>query len=101
MDLTESSTELVRAALRELLAQHTDGELIGVSCIARGADSLFAEALLDLGGRLIVVLPSRDYRETKVKPDHAPVFDRLIAAASEVVVLDHDHANRAAYERAN
>ncbi|MEU6610135.1 hypothetical protein ABZ922_34680 [Streptomyces shenzhenensis] len=101
MDLTEPSTELVRAALRKLLAEYADGSLVGVSCIARGSDSLFAEALLDVGGSLIVVLPSRDYREAKVKPDHAPVFDRLIEAASDVVVLDHDHANRAAYEDAN
>jgi hypothetical protein len=101
MDLTEPSTELVRSALRELLATYADGNLFGVSCIARGADSLFAEALLDVGGHLVVVLPSRDYRDAKVKPDHAPVFDRLIGAASEVIVLDHENASRAAYTEAN
>ncbi|WP_406168855.1 hypothetical protein [Streptomyces sp. NBC_00996] len=101
MDLAEPSTELVRGALRNLLAEHADETLIGVSCIARGADSLFAEALLDVGGHLVVVLPSRDYREVKVKPDHAPVFDRLIEAATEVVVLDFETANRSAYEAAN
>jgi hypothetical protein len=72
-----------------------------VSCIARGSDSLFAEQLLEAGGRLVVVLPSSDYRQAKVKPDHAPLFDRLIEAADEVVVMPHETANRAAYESAN
>ena len=100
MDLTDTSAGLVRKALVELLSGYADG-LIGVSCIARGADSLFAEAVLEVGGRLVVVLPSRDYRKTKVKPDHAPVFDRLRGAAAEVVTMPYETAGRAAYEAAN
>ncbi|MFI5686558.1 hypothetical protein [Streptomyces sp. NPDC051636] len=76
-------------------------DLTGVSCIAKGADSLFADVVLDLGGRLVAVIPSRDYRQNKVKPDHAETFDRLIEAAAEVLVLDHETANRSAYEDAN
>jgi hypothetical protein len=43
-----------------------------VSCIAAGADALFAEAVLGVGGRLVVVVPSRDYRQAKVKGEHGP-----------------------------
>ncbi|MFJ4365049.1 hypothetical protein ACIP4S_12950 [Streptomyces chartreusis] len=100
MDLTEDSVPLVRDALRETLRPYAD-DLTGVSCIAKGSDSLFAEAVLELGGRLVVVVPSKDYRQAKVKPDHAETFDRLLAAATEVVVLDHETANRSAYEDAN
>jgi hypothetical protein len=75
--------------------------LVGLSCIARGSDSLFAEELLAAGGRLVVVLPSRDYRQAKVKPDHAPVFDRLVGCADEVLVMPYEMANREAYEAAN
>jgi hypothetical protein len=100
MDLTPESAPLVRAALADLLAQHRDG-LVGVSCIAAGADSLFAEVVLEVGGRLVAVIPSEDYRGCKVKPDHAPVFDRLVAAADEVVVMPYETANRQAYEAAN
>ncbi|MFF7192852.1 hypothetical protein ACFZAM_03975 [Streptomyces sp. NPDC008079] len=101
MDLTSSSVPLVRAALGELMRGVADGELVGVSCIAVGADSLFAEAVLDVGGTLVAVIPSRDYRETKVKDAHAARFDRLLAAAGEVVVMDHATAGREAYEAAN
>lgn len=100
MDLTDESVPLVRAALRELLSKYSE-DLTGVSCIAVGADSLFAEEVTAIGGRLIVVIPSQDYRTAKVKPAHAPVFDHLVEAAKDVVTLPHETANRVAYEAAN
>ncbi|MEU2066995.1 hypothetical protein [Streptomyces anulatus] len=100
MDLTDETVPLVRAALRELLAEHS-GDLTGVSCIAAGSDSIFAEEVSAIGGRLIAVIPSEDYRATKVKAAHAAVFDHLLEAAAHVVTLPHPTANRAAYEAAN
>ncbi|MFC4124959.1 hypothetical protein [Nocardia rhizosphaerae] len=99
MNITDSTAELVRAAVADLIEGTPD--LVGVSCIARGADSVFAAAVLDAGGQLEVVLPSRGYRETKVKPDHAPLFDDLIARAAKVRVMDFDTPGRDAYEAAN
>ncbi|MFC5718688.1 hypothetical protein ACFP1Z_00650 [Streptomyces gamaensis] len=101
MDLTDSTVELVWSALRELIRQHADGQLVGISCLARGADSLFADLILEASGRLVVLLPSSDYRQAKVKPDHAPLFDRLVEAAAEVVLMPYETANREAYEAAN
>lgn len=101
MDLTEESAPLIREALEELLKEHAGESLIGISCIAKGSDSLFAEAVLAAGGRLIVVIPSQDYRLRKVKPDHAALFDHLVEAAYEVLVMGHETANRQAYESAN
>ncbi|MFI9149546.1 hypothetical protein [Streptomyces sp. NPDC053367] len=100
MDLTDSSVPLVRDTLRETLKPYS-GDLTGVSCIAEGADSLFAEVVLELGGHLVAIIPSKDYRTNKVKPGHAATFDRLTEAAHEVIVLDNETANRAAYEAAN
>jgi hypothetical protein len=102
MDLTEESVPLVRDALRKTLKPYAaEGSLVGVSCIAKGSDSIFAEVVLDLGGSLVAVIPSKDYRQNKVKPDHAGTFDRLIDAADKVLVLDNETANRSAYEDAN
>lgn len=100
MNITDESIPLVADAIRAHLETIGD-ELIGVSCIARGADSVFAKAVLDVGGALEVILPSADYREAKVKPDHAPLFDELIAKAATVRTLPFQTANRAAYEAAN
>lgn len=101
MDLTDASVPLVRDALRKTLKAFAPSGLTGVSCIAKGADSLFAEVVLELGGRLIAVVPSRDYRQNKVKPDHAETFDRLAESADVVLVLPNDTADRSAYEDAN
>jgi hypothetical protein len=103
MDLTAETAARVRAALRQLLTTLPDDgrSLVGVSCLAPGADTLFAEAVLEAGGALTVVLPSLDYRMAEVRADHAPVFDRLLAAAAQVVKLPYEHADREAYEQAN
>ncbi|UCM86500.1 hypothetical protein [Streptomyces marincola] len=100
MDLTDATVPLVSAALRDLLAAYPPADLVGVSCLAAGADSLFAEAVVAAGGRLVLVIPSRDYRERKVKPEQAAQFDRLAEAAAEVVTMPVERAGREAYEAA-
>ncbi|WP_045879127.1 hypothetical protein [Pseudofrankia sp. DC12] len=101
MDLTPASAELVRAALTEALTPQAQKGLTGVSCIAAGADSIFADVALSLGGELEVILPASDYRARKVKPDHAELFDALISRAAHVRVMPFEESNRAAYEAAN
>ncbi|WP_030840675.1 hypothetical protein [Streptomyces hygroscopicus] len=101
MDITDASVPLVRGELDKIVAAYEPSSLVGVSCIAKGSDSLFADAVLAAGGRLAVVIPSEDYRQAKVKPEHAETFDRLVAAADEVLVMPHATANRQAYEAAN
>ncbi|TYK43656.1 hypothetical protein [Actinomadura decatromicini] len=101
MDLTKNSVPLIRAGLDELLKPYACAGLTGVSCMARGADSIFAESVLAAGGRLVVVVPSQDYRRTTVPDDHAETFDRLLAAAAELRVMPAPTANLKAYEAAN
>ncbi|MFD4351524.1 hypothetical protein ACFWPX_03145 [Nocardia sp. NPDC058518] len=99
MNITAATADLVRKAIIDLLASTPD--LVGMSCIARGSDSVFAEAVVDIGGQLEVVLPSVGYREAKVKPDHLAPFDALVARAATVRVMDFDNASHEAYEAAN
>jgi len=101
MNLTSATETLVDAALRDLLADEQGAGLVGISCLARGADQLFARVILDLGGQLIVVLPTPSYREQKVKPDNRALFDELLAKAAEVRHMPFAESNRQAYEAAN
>lgn len=57
--------------------------------------------MLDLGGKLEVLLPATGYRQQKVKPDHAPQFDELTRRATTVRVMPFEKANREAYETTN
>jgi hypothetical protein len=89
---------LVDAALRAELRRHQP--LVGVSCLADGADALFAQAVLDEGGSLVAVLPAQRYRE-RLPADYHPTYDALLQQASEVVTMDYDQPGREAYMAAS
>jgi hypothetical protein len=100
-DLTPAAMPIVTTALRAALAEHAGAGLVGVSCLAPGADQLFAQVVLELGGRLEVILPAADYRDRKVAPDNTAWFDRLLSAATTVQVLGFDRSSRQAYMAAS
>ncbi|MET7302254.1 hypothetical protein [Embleya sp. NPDC005575] len=101
INISAGSVPLVDRAIRDLLAKVAPNELVGYSCLAAGADAIFAHAVLDLGGRLVVLLPSADYGDTKVAPDYRASFEQLIAAAAEVRVMPFRRASQDAYAAAN
>ncbi|MEV7618325.1 hypothetical protein [Streptomyces sp. NPDC089799] len=100
-NITEASKALIREALISRLGRYPASELTGMSCLAAGADRVFADAVLAVGGRLIAVIPSRDYRERMVDPRHADEFDRLCQSAGECTVMPYRRTTRAAYVAAN
>ena len=94
--LSDPSARLIDDALRTVVGTRADNELTGLSCIADGADALFAQAVLDAGGHLVVVVPAEKYRQGF--PDsYLPTYDRLISQASEVVHLDHVESDSRAH----
>lgn len=99
-NLAPESVPLVAAELRKVLSELGE-PLVGVSCLARGADQVFARVVLEIGGHLEVVLPAADYRERKVKPDNRDEFEALIGQATNVRVLPFETSNRDAYAAAN
>ncbi|WP_308204587.1 hypothetical protein [Frankia sp. R82] len=83
--LTEVQRCYVDAELRRLLAPfaRVAGGFAGMSCLADGADTVFADVVLDLGGRLISVIPARGYRDLQ-PPGHLDDYDRLVRSCAEV-----------------
>lgn len=106
--LPAATRTLVDVALRSEIQRHHRGpgdaeasaSLVGVSCLADGADELFAQAVLDLGGTLVAVLPARDLRP-QLPPDYLGVFDSLLARALEVVCCDYERPEEEAYMAAS
>lgn len=74
---------LVRDRLAAEVQQYDATDLIGVSCIADGPDAWFAEAVLEHGGRVEVVVPAEQYRDGLPDSHHA-TYDKLIKQAVEV-----------------
>ncbi|MEV7563026.1 hypothetical protein [Streptomyces sp. NPDC089795] len=101
VNLTAASVPPVGEALRALLARYPAPELTGMSCLAPGADTVFADAVLALGGRLMAVLPSADHRARLPEGPDAVAFDRLLGAAAEVEVMPYRRAGTDAYVAAN
>lgn len=66
--LTEATQRLVDAGLRHIIAEYAEGDLVGLSRIADGADSIFAQAILDAGATLVVIVPAAKYRAGLPKP---------------------------------
>jgi hypothetical protein len=94
--LSGCTEQLVAAALRAEVARYADGELVGVSAIADGADSLFAAAVLDAGGTLVVVVPARRYRDV-LPAEQQVIYDALLGRAARVIALDRVDPTTAAY----
>ncbi len=95
-ELSDHTARLVAAELHEVVGRYADVQLIGVSAIADGADSLFATAVLDAGGSLVVVVPARAYRDS-LPPAQQPVYDALLGRAARVIALDRAEPTTAAY----
>lgn len=77
-----STAELVWSGLVDLLRAWSPG-LTGVTCLADGADQLFARVVLSLGGQIEVIVPAERYREGLPR-DAQDDYDHLISAASNV-----------------
>jgi hypothetical protein len=74
-----------------------DPPLIGISSLAAGADQLFAEVVLERGGRLEVVIPFEGYENTFTQPEDRETYLSLLASASDVEVLDKFGSEEEAY----
>jgi len=80
--LPSATASLVDAAIRAELSGRA-GSVTGLSCLADGADQVFARAVLDLGGRIEAVVPAARYR--RGLPARArSEFDLLLARAGAV-----------------
>jgi len=84
----------VKAELARVVPEGS--ELVGLSCLADGADQIFACAVLDCGGNLEVVVPAEQYRDDL--PDTAkPLYDELFRRATAVHKCSHDASTSEAH----
>jgi hypothetical protein len=79
---------LVDNAMRAELTRHVTNDVVGLSCLADGADQIFARAVLDVGGKLEVFVPAARYRDALPESAHRG-YDELISRAIAVHRLNH------------
>ncbi|MFC4336221.1 hypothetical protein [Salininema proteolyticum] len=91
-DLDGATVAKVRRAIERTLT--TLGPVNGISCLADGADQIFAEEVLKAGGRIGTVIPARDYRDAFPAPN---TFDHLLERSDWVQRLDYEAGSPEAY----
>jgi hypothetical protein len=99
--LPSATEELVDHAIRDQLAR--DGAspgLAGISCLADGADQIFARAVLNAGGHLEVIVPAARYRDGLPDTAHAS-YDYLLSRARRVDRLDYTESTEQSHMAAS
>ena len=76
------TVRLISGALQAALEEQA-AVVTGLSCLADGADQIFARAVLDAGGQIEAVVPALRYREG-LPGDALAEYDALIARAVAV-----------------
>lgn len=95
-NITDATSELVREEIVALL-RAKDDDFTGMTCLARGADQAFADAVLEVGGLLSVVVPAHDYFD-HISDAGALIRCRaFLAAAASKVTMDRETSGPEAY----
>lgn len=82
---------LIDRAVRDALAA-CGADVTGISCLAEGADQIFARAVVDAGGRIEAIIPAKEYRDCLPAGCRAE-YDSLLALAASVRQLPFAESN--------
>ncbi len=94
----ENTILWIRTSLLDIIS---NGNIeLGYTCLAVGADQLFAEVLLKKQIPYHAVIPCRDYESTFRNENDKKLFKHLLEKAYEVKVLSKNEANEEAFYEA-
>lgn len=99
--LSAATARMVDEALRAELRRYRASRLHGITCLAVGADQLFANAVLAVGGTFEAIVPAADYRDEVVSAANRPEFDELIRLAQTVTYMPFARSGPEAYMAAS
>jgi hypothetical protein len=74
-------------------------EVTGFTCLAAGADQIFAQEVLDAGGSLVAVIPCTRYEQT-FDDEGLITFESLKAQCIDVITLDFPEPTEEAFMEA-
>lgn len=86
----------VQQEMRNYLASQLP-TVVGVSSLAIGADTMFAEIVLGIGGSLEVIVPFSDYEDKFAEGHDRRVYRSLLGQAARVETLQRNGSDEEAY----
>ncbi|MER7667008.1 hypothetical protein ABTY61_00900 [Kitasatospora sp. NPDC096128] len=96
-NLTAGTRRVVARAVAAQIAEVTDDEFVGLSCLAEGTDQLFAFAVLAAGGRLHAVLPSHELERSFRSAEALTRYRALLDLSTDVRTLPFAEPGEDAY----
>jgi hypothetical protein len=93
--ITPRTHQLVSGAIREALKEEI--KPIGLTSLATGSDQIFAHVVLELGGKILVVLPAKRYEESFQRRNDLANFRRLLGEAEDVITMPFERPSEEAY----
>ncbi len=100
-NLTELAARVVYQTLVTVLRHQPAQKIRGITCLADGADQIFAEAIIAAGGTYEVILPAGDYRIRAIRPENVGRFDALVRQAVAVSPIPFKESGDRAFAAAN
>ena len=95
-NLPKAAVEFVLAGVQAEISR-ADKPIQGWTCLAAGADQLFAQEIIAAKGELNVVVPSARYLTTFLTEVQRRDYERLMLAASSILELDFPAPSEAAF----
>jgi len=95
-NLPNESIDFIEKELTNAL-RHFNGAFVGISSLAVGADQLFTEIVLRLGGSLHVIIPCQGIETTFPDNQALQSFRHLLDQADFIETLPYDHPSEDAY----
>lgn len=89
------SWDWIKVEMNDLLTK-VPKPLVGITCLAVGVDSLFAELVLQHSGAIEAVLPFPEYAQ-ELQAHERTKYQGLLAAASAVTILQKKQSNQQSY----
>lgn len=95
-DIPNGALPFVKDGIERTLSRFRS-DLTGLSCLAAGADQLFAESILSIGGQLHAIIPCDGYETTFKEKKSLARFRHLLAKAKIVEQLEYRHPSEDAF----
>jgi hypothetical protein len=96
-DIPAGARSEIEERMRETLARHSTPSLTGIGSLAAGADQLFAQCVLDLGGEVEVVVPCEGYETTFATAEERLAYRDALTAARSVERLRYEAPSEEAF----
>lgn len=95
-EIPDDALAFVKRGITRVLS-HYGSDITGLSSLASGADQLFAEAVLQNGGRLHAIIPCDEYDTTFEDEESLDRFRHLLARAEQVDRLEYPGPSEEAF----